>query len=152
MGVHPLISHDAFPVQSDAINQRLEVRLPSDEQPVYGIVVRDDVNFPRLNRRIIQLDDGRYLLVQATIASEVAAAASERGPLDETENPIFAHGGYPKQGTWHLKRTRVCFRYDTEHIVMGTVARDDIEAPYETIIALDDGRWVLAGECMHSPE
>lgn len=58
----------------------------------------------------------------------------------------------PKQGSWLGKRTRVCFNYDTSRTVMGTIVRDDIEEPWRTIIKLDDDRFVLATECMHSPE
>ena len=57
----------------------------------------------------------------------------------------------PKQGSWLGKRTQVCFRYDTSKVVMGTIVRDDTEEPFRTIISLDDGRVVLATECMHSP-
>lgn len=59
---------------------------------------------------------------------------------------------FPKQGSWQGLRTKVCFRYDTSRIIMGTVVRDDAEAPWKTIIRLDDGRFVLSTECMHSPE
>jgi hypothetical protein len=59
---------------------------------------------------------------------------------------------WPKQGEWLGLRTRVCFFYDTSRIVMGTVVRDDNEAPGVTLIKLDDGRYVLASECQHSPE
>ena len=61
------------------------------------------------------------------------------------------HKNWPKQGSWLGKRTRVCFHYDTSHIVLGTVVRDDVEKPWVTIISLDDGRVVLASECQHSP-
>ncbi len=59
---------------------------------------------------------------------------------------------YPAQGTWAKKRTKVCFNFDTAHIFMGTIVRDDMEAPWVCVIALDDGRYVLATECQHSPE
>lgn len=59
---------------------------------------------------------------------------------------------FPKQGPWLGKRTRVCFDYDTSREVMGTIVRDDNEEPWKTIISLDDGRVVLATECMYSPE
>jgi hypothetical protein len=35
---------------------------------------------------------------------------------------------------------------------MGTIIRDDMEEPFRTIISLDDGRVILATECMHSPQ
>lgn len=46
----------------------------------------------------------------------------------------------------------MCFNYDASRSVMGTIVRDDHEAPWVTIIALDTGRVVLATECMHSPQ
>lgn len=58
---------------------------------------------------------------------------------------------FPRQGTWLGKRTRVCFNYDTENTIRGTVVRDDAEKPYVTIIRLDDGRHVLTTECQHTP-
>lgn len=57
---------------------------------------------------------------------------------------------FPKQGDWLGCRTRVCFNYQSQ-IVMGTIIRDDDEAPFLTIIRLDDGRFVLATECQYSP-
>jgi hypothetical protein len=33
---------------------------------------------------------------------------------------------------------------------MGTIVRDDIEAPYETIIKLDNGRYLRGVECQFS--
>lgn len=62
------------------------------------------------------------------------------------------HVQFPKQGRYLGKRTEVCFKYDTAHILMGTIIRDDTEAPGELIIQLDDGRVLLAGECMYSPK
>lgn len=67
---------------------------------------------------------------------------------------VVANVGYermPKQGPWLGKRTRVCFHYDTSRTVMGTIVRNDSEAPWVTIISLDDGRVVLATECQHWP-
>ena len=57
---------------------------------------------------------------------------------------------FPKQGSWLGKRAKVIFRYD-DPIIMGTIVRDDSEEPWRTIISLDDGRVVLATECMYSP-
>jgi hypothetical protein len=58
---------------------------------------------------------------------------------------------FPKQGSWLGKRTRVCFHYQSHRRIMGTVIRDDDEAPHTTLILLDDGRVVNACECQHSP-
>lgn len=59
---------------------------------------------------------------------------------------------WPRQGPWLGKRTVVCFHYDTSRTVMGTVVRNDAEAPFRTVISLDNGRIVLGDECMHSPK
>ena len=59
---------------------------------------------------------------------------------------------FPKQGFFLHKKVRVCFNYDTSKIVKGLVVRDDAEEPGHMIIALDDGRHVLATECMYSLE
>ena len=58
---------------------------------------------------------------------------------------------FPKQGSYKGRRARVCFDYDPSREVMGTIIRDDEEEPGQLIIQLDDGRVVLASECMYSP-
>jgi hypothetical protein len=58
---------------------------------------------------------------------------------------------WPRQGSDLGKRARVCFNYNTAREVMGTIVRDDMEAPFVTIISLDDKRVVLATECQYSP-
>lgn len=59
---------------------------------------------------------------------------------------------FPEQGSYLQKRTKVCFNYDTRRILMGTIVRDDHDAPGVGIIRLDDGRHILTTECQHSPE
>lgn len=54
---------------------------------------------------------------------------------------------FPKQGEFIGKRVGVCFNYDTSDVVSGVVVRDDADAPGVMIIALDNGRVVLATEC-----
>lgn len=49
------------------------------------------------------------------------------------------------------KKTNVCFNYDASRRIEGEFVRADREHPFVTIIKLDDGRYVLATECMHSP-
>ncbi len=66
--------------------------------------------------------------------------------------PNVSREKFPKQGGWLGKRTKVCFNCDADHCVMGTIVRDDHEEPWVTIISLDNGRVVLATECMHSPQ
>jgi len=62
------------------------------------------------------------------------------------------HDKFPKQGSFKGRRCQVCFNYDLSGSVGGTIVRDDREAPFRTIIQLDDGRFVLATECQYSPE
>jgi hypothetical protein len=59
---------------------------------------------------------------------------------------------FPHQGSWLGKKTKVCFHFDANSYIMGTIIRDDMEEPFRTIISLDDGRVILATECMHSPQ
>lgn len=44
-------------------------------------------------------------------------------------------------------RVKVCYHYDTSKVHLGTVVRDDIEEPFETIIKLDNGRYLKGSEC-----
>jgi hypothetical protein len=52
---------------------------------------------------------------------------------------------YPKIG----KRVEVCYHYDTTKYHQGTIVRNDIEEPFETIIQLDNGRFLRAVECQY---
>lgn len=54
---------------------------------------------------------------------------------------------YPKQGDRLGRIVVVCFHYDTSKTVTGKIVRDDCEPPYETIMLLEDGRYVLSREC-----
>ena len=70
----------------------------------------------------------------------------------------ITHNKFPKQRDHDYKfpemavgaRVNVCFHYDTKHLCPGTVVRDDLEEPFETIIKLDDGRYVRGVECQYS--
>lgn len=58
---------------------------------------------------------------------------------------------FPKQHEKFLnKRVKVCFHYDTSKFIRGYIVRYDIDAPFKTIIKLDDGRYVLGTECQFS--
>lgn len=57
---------------------------------------------------------------------------------------------FPKQGPTLNKRVIVCFNYNTSRTVGGVVVRDDYEAPWEMIIKLDDGRYIMASECQYT--
>ena len=76
---------------------------------------------------------------------------SEKGSAVGVEVNITAEK-FPKQGSFHRCRVKVCFNYDTSKIVTGTIVRDDMEAPFVMIISLDDGRYVLSTECQYQPE
>lgn len=58
---------------------------------------------------------------------------------------------FPKQGDWLGLETKVCFHYNTDRYVKGTIIREDMEEPYITIILLEDGRVILAKECQYQP-
>lgn len=54
---------------------------------------------------------------------------------------------FPQQSKLKGAAVRVCFHYDTRTEVKGKIVRDD---EHQTIIALEDGRYVLATECQYS--
>jgi hypothetical protein len=58
---------------------------------------------------------------------------------------------FPARGRHLGLRVQVCFHNDTDQMVSGVIVRDDNESPFRTIIALDDGRFVLATECQYTP-
>lgn len=64
--------------------------------------------------------------------------------------PNVGFDKFPKQGSWLKRRVRVCFNYDAGNSIGGVIVREDVEEPGKTIIALDDGRYVLTSECMFS--
>ena len=65
---------------------------------------------------------------------------------------------FPKQKDENYKypnfkvgsRVKVCYHYDTSKYHYGTIVRDDLEEPFETIIKLDNGRYLRAVECQFS--
>lgn len=57
---------------------------------------------------------------------------------------------FPKQSGWLGKSVKVCYSYDTSKQTKGMIIRDDHEEPYMTIFQLENGRVVLATECMYS--
>ncbi len=61
----------------------------------------------------------------------------------------ISHESWPRQYEHVGKRADVTFHYDTARTIPGVVVRDDAEAPWETIIRLDDGRFVRASECQY---
>lgn len=60
----------------------------------------------------------------------------------------ITHDKFPMQGELVGKRVKVCFHYDTDNILFGTLVRNDAEDPMVDIILLDDDRFVLSTECM----
>ena len=65
---------------------------------------------------------------------------------------------FPKQRDENYKypqfkvgsRVKVCYHFDTSKYHYGTIVRDDLEEPFETIIKLDNGRYLRAVECQYS--
>jgi hypothetical protein len=62
-------------------------------------------------------------------------------------HPNVSHDKFPKQGKMLHRRVMVCFNYDPYNAIRGKIVRDDVEAPFRTIIALDNGLYVEAEEC-----
>lgn len=56
---------------------------------------------------------------------------------------------FPKQGSWLNKRVKVCFNYDTQITINGTIVREDDEEPGIMIIKLDNDNFVLSTECQY---
>jgi len=65
--------------------------------------------------------------------------------------PYLDADTYPEQGAYIGRRVTVCYDYDTSRTVEGVVIRDDKTKPGLMIIHTDDGRALLATECMWSP-
>lgn len=61
----------------------------------------------------------------------------------------ITYDSFPDQGSHLGAAVEVCFHYDTDHTLKGRVVRDDNTAPGVLIIALDNGRFVLASECQY---
>jgi len=67
--------------------------------------------------------------------------------IDYDHYPLQADANYkyPSVG----KRVKVCYEYDTSRYHYGIIVRADIEEPGETIIQLDNGRYLRAVECQY---
>lgn len=70
----------------------------------------------------------------------------------------ITHTSFPRQKDENYKypqfrvgsRVKVCYHYNTKDYHYGTVVRDDLEEPFETIIKLDNGRYLRGVECQFS--
>lgn len=70
-------------------------------------------------------------------------------------HPNLTHNRYPRQSGNLGAKVDVCFHYDTSNKIPGTIVRDDREAPWISIIRLDEEvegmpRFVQADECQYS--
>lgn len=65
--------------------------------------------------------------------------------------PNITQPRFPEQGRHAGQRCEVLFHYQGPAL-SGTVVRDDNEAPWVTIIKMDDGRHILSTECQYSPK
>ena len=66
----------------------------------------------------------------------------------------ITYENFPKQneGTFGVgARVSVCYHYNTNKTHEGTIVRDDKEEPFETIIRLDNGRFLRGTECQYRP-
>lgn len=59
---------------------------------------------------------------------------------------------FPMQGGFNGRRVTVRFLGNTNVTFVGEIVRFDVEDPFVTLIKLDDGRHVLATECLYSLE
>ncbi len=66
--------------------------------------------------------------------------------------PNVSHDKFPKQGKYAGTRVEVTFNYEFDNPIQGTMVRDDSEEPWETIIRLDDGRFIRGVECQYAPK
>ena len=63
----------------------------------------------------------------------------------------ITHEKFPKQSDRMIgQRVQVCYHYNTKHYHYGEIVRNDTEEPFETIIKLDDGRYLRGEECQYS--
>ena len=67
----------------------------------------------------------------------------DKFPKQKDENYIYPRF---KVGS----RVKVCYHFDTSKYHYGTIVRDDLEEPFETIIKLDNDRYLRAVECQFS--
>lgn len=58
------------------------------------------------------------------------------------------YDNYPEQSKNIGRRVVVCYKYDTTKMHEGEIIRDDVGEPGETLIKLDNGRYLRAAECM----
>lgn len=65
-------------------------------------------------------------------------------------DPNITATDFPVQGIHLRSRAKVLFHFGGPEL-LGTIVRDDMSAPFRTIIQLDDGRFVLSSECQYSP-
>lgn len=65
--------------------------------------------------------------------------------------PNMAHDKFPEQSTHVGRRVRVVFNYNLDAPkLLGTIVRDDFEAPHVTIIKLDNDKYILTTECQYT--
>jgi hypothetical protein len=57
---------------------------------------------------------------------------------------------FPQQSAHVGRAVLVWFHHDTTHALPGTVRRDDLEAPLETLLELADGRCLRGTECQYT--
>ena len=64
-------------------------------------------------------------------------------------HPNIGASKMPKQGEYHGAACEVVFDSDSSAAFRAICARDDVEAPFLTVLWLGDGRLVLGTECQY---
>lgn len=65
-------------------------------------------------------------------------------------DPNISADKFPEQDALLGQKVEVCFHYDTSNTLHGLIVRSDRQAPYVTIIQLNNGRYILATECQYT--
>lgn len=119
----PRSEKEPFPKQNDDLGKVVDILL--NNEPVKAKIVRSDANIRK----------GRIYYIEA-----------DHLYVFEYELPGFTIGEHgPDLGK------RVCALLSEGPRINGSIVRDDNDFPYETLIKLDDGRYVLSGECQLVP-
>lgn len=65
-------------------------------------------------------------------------------------HPAITATTFPRQGPDRGRRCWVFFQLILDHQLPGRIVREDVEAPFRTILQLDDGRMILGEECQYT--
>jgi len=138
-----------FPEQGPLLNERVSVRInPDTSHRVAGTIVRQDAAAG--GELIIEFDNETYARFAEVV--DIFSPFWSKMPFTSLEqvcirSPIDLNK-FPKQGRLTGERVYAHFHGIGNDEMPGTLVRDDMEKPFESIIKLDDGRFVRGGwEC-----